>query len=171
MELGIVKHTLKEQPKFLLDGMLGSLARWLRLLGYDTLYCETQSDDEILEQTQHRILLTRDTLLLTRAQKQGVTVINPGSGSIEEMLQRLQDELGIRFLIDPNQSRCPQCNSPLLSATREEIQDRVPQKSLIRHHQFWQCVNPQCRKVYWQGRHWVRIQQTLDKLRIPEHAK
>ncbi len=157
----------REQPKFILDGMLGSLARWLRLLGFNTLYYETQSDDEILEQTEHRILLTRDKTLLVRAQKHGVMVINPGSGLIQEMLQHLQDRLRICFLGDPNQSRCPQCNSHLKSTTRKEIQDRVPKKSLDRHHQFWQCLNPQCGKVYWQGRHWTRIQQTLDNLRIP----
>lgn len=163
-----MKQPRSDQPKFILDGMLGSLTRWLRLLGFDTLFCEIQMDDEILEQTEHRILLTRDKTLLVRAQKQGLNAINPGTGPIQKMLQHLQNTLGICFLGDPNQSRCPQCNSPLILATQEEIQDRVPKKSLDRHHQFWQCVNPQCRKVYWQGRHWTRIQQTLDNLRHPD---
>ncbi len=152
------------QLRFILDGMLGSLARWLRLLSYDTLYSDTQSDDEILDQVQDRVLLTRDIELITRARALGLKVMNPGDGPVDTMLKLLQDELGVRFTENPNRSRCPQCNTPVRSVPKEEVESYVPEGSFKRHHQFWRCTNPTCQKVYWQGRHWIRIRRILNKL-------
>ncbi|MFX0078811.1 MAG: Mut7-C RNAse domain-containing protein [Candidatus Hermodarchaeota archaeon] len=152
------------QQRFILDGMLGSLARWLRLFGYDTLYCNTQSDDEILDQVQDRVLLSKDIELISRARALGLEAMNPGEGSVETMLHTLQDEMGVRFTEDPNRSRCPQCNTPVRPISKEEVEGEVPAGSFKRHHQFWRCTNPACQKVYWQGHHWKRIRRTLNQL-------
>ena len=152
------------QPRFILDGMLGSLARWLRLLGYDTLYFDTQPDDEILDQVQDRVLLSRDIELITRAHARGLSAMNPGEGTLETMLQSLKAELGLRFTEDPNRSRCPQCNTQVQPVPKEEVEGDVPEGSFKHHHQFWRCKNPACQKVYWQGRHWIRIRRTLSQL-------
>ncbi|MFX1581960.1 MAG: Mut7-C RNAse domain-containing protein [Promethearchaeota archaeon] len=149
---------------FIADAMLGSLARWLRLLGYDTLYCETQSDDEILERIHNRILLTRDKELIVRAKQLRYRVLNPGSGSVGSMLQQLQQELEIPFVADPDLSRCAKCNSPLQKCERHKVQNIVPEGSLRKHQSFWQCTNNECQKVYWQGRHWTRIKNTLNQI-------
>ncbi|MFX1565331.1 MAG: Mut7-C RNAse domain-containing protein [Promethearchaeota archaeon] len=149
---------------FIVDAMLGSLARWLRLLGYDTLYCETQSDDEILERVDSRILLTRDKELMLRAKKLEYRVLNPGSKSVGSMLKQLQQTLRITFLADPDLSRCPKCNAPLQKRNRVQVRTLVPKGSLKNHQNFWQCTNKECQKVYWQGRHWTRIKNTLNKL-------
>ena len=152
------------QPQFILDGMLGSLARWLRLFGFDTLYCDTQSDDEILDQIQDRVLISRDIELVTRARSRGLRAVNPGAGTIEKMLQSLQDELRVRFTDDPSQSRCPQCNTPVRPVPKEEVKTDVPEGSFKRHNLFWRCTNPTCQKVYWQGRHWIKIRRILNQL-------
>ena len=149
---------------FIVDAMLGSLARWLRLLGFNTLYCETQTDDEILKQIHERILLTRDKELLTRALNRGFRVVNPGHGPIRLMLQRLEEEVGVEFIADPNKSRCAKCNSKLSPRNRSQVESQVPLGSLHNHDRFWQCLNSQCQKVYWQGRHWTRIKNTLKKM-------
>jgi uncharacterized protein with PIN domain len=159
-----VSQSPPTQRRFILDGMLGSLARWLRLFGYDTLYCATQSDDEILNEVQDRVLLSRDIELVTRARKLGLRAINPGEGSVEKMLQSLQNELGVRFTDDPNRSRCPQCNTLVRPVPKEEVEADVPEGSFKRHNQFWRCTNPTCQKVYWQGRHWKRIRRTLNQM-------
>ncbi|MFW9830863.1 MAG: Mut7-C RNAse domain-containing protein [Candidatus Thorarchaeota archaeon] len=155
-----------EHPKFIVDAMLGELARWLRFLGYDSIYCESEFDEEILASTQNRILLTRDKQLILQAQTRGLTAINPGNPPIQHMLQRLHDALGIRFKADPNKSRCPHCNERLNLAAPIEVQSRVPQGSLQHHKQFWQCQNLSCQKIYWQGSHWTKIKDTLDKLNM-----
>lgn len=153
------------KPRFIVDAMLSSLARWLRFLGYDTLYCETQSDNEILERVGDLILLTRDKELILRAKNRGFHVLNPGSGSKKAMLEKLEQELDIQFVANPDRSRCPKCNSGLQRKSRNQVLDQVPLGSLRNHETFWQCDNSDCRQVYWQGRHWTRIQNTLRQLR------
>ncbi len=153
-----------KETTFIVDAMFGSLARWLRLLGFDTLYCPTQSDDEILDEINSRILVTRDGELIDRARKQGFQVVNPGIGAIRDMLQRIKQELKINFVVDPTQSRCAQCNSLLLERTRSQVQNFVPSGSLRNHDTFWQCTNPSCKQVYWQGRHWTRIKKTVKQI-------
>lgn len=153
--------TASTTPSFIVDGMLGSLARWLRLLGFDTIYCDNWSDDAILSATGSRVLLTRDKELLSRAANLGLVVINPGHGSIANQLLRLRQNLCITFEVSPARCRCPRCNHPLIQVAKPQVSDRVPPASLRRHAEFWECSNPECRKVYWQGRHWQRIKQTL----------
>lgn len=160
----VMPKIFQPNPKFILDAMFGSLARWLRFLGYDTLFCATQTDDEILDRVDARVLLTRDKELIRRAQNQGFVVLNPGHHSIRLMLQKLQEDLGITFMADPSKSRCPECNSPIEIVSRQEVIDKVPSGSLKRHNSFWQCKNEKCQKVYWQGRHWTRIKKTLAQL-------
>ncbi|MFX0168509.1 MAG: Mut7-C RNAse domain-containing protein [Candidatus Hodarchaeota archaeon] len=150
--------------KFIVDAMLGSLSRWLRFLGFDTWFCATQTDDEILDRVNSRVLLTRDKELIHRALHRGCTVVNPGYRSIRSMLQKLQEELGLQFVADPMKSRCPECNSSIKVVGHNEVIGLVPSKSLHRHDTFWQCENKTCLKVYWQGRHWTRIQKTLAQL-------
>lgn len=148
-------------PFFIVDGMLGTLARWLRLLGFDTIYCDNWSDDEILKATGTRTLLTRDKQLLSRAQARGLNAINPGHCSIANQLLRLREQSHITFEADPARCRCPHCNHLLRSVSKAKVSDRVPAGSLRRYTQFWECRNPECRQVYWQGRHWQRIGRTL----------
>ena len=152
---------IKTKPTFILDGMLGSLARWLRLLGFDVLYCKDRTDDEILSIVNDRILLTRDKELLVRAQNQGFKAFNPGPPPITQMLRWLQERLRLSFNIDPDQSRCSLCNSRLSPARPNDVRNDVPPKSFRHQRQFWQCTNQDCQKVYWQGRHWRRIRLTL----------
>jgi len=157
-------------PSFLLDGMLGSLARWLRLLGYDTIYLRNPPDGELLStaRNQHRILLTRDRSLLEQARRLGITALNPGPAPVRGMLFRLHKQLGINLNPDPNCSRCPHCNAPLTPATPDQVKGLIPPGSLQHHSRFWQCTNPDCRHVYWQGSHWRRIRQTLQ---LPEEEQ
>jgi uncharacterized protein with PIN domain len=151
-----------DRPTFILDGMFGSLARWLRLLGYDTIFCNDWVDDDILEAIGDRILLTRDKQLIERAHQRKLKAFNPGSRPIYKMLRRLQAHLGITFILNPSKSRCSHCNAPLAHAPPKTVKDCVPPGSYHQHTLYWQCTNPDCRHVYWQGRHWSRIQAILN---------
>ncbi len=160
----------RDKPTFACDAMLGSLARWLRILGFDTLYFEDKADTDILSSVGKRILLTRDKELLQRAHRQGLKAFNPGTLRMRSMLQNLKKELQITYNLDPAQSRCSLCNSLLKSAKPDDVKDRVPPGSLSHHNKFWECISPECRQVFWQGRHWRRIQQTLHEL-LPSDNK
>jgi uncharacterized protein with PIN domain len=152
--------------RFLADAMLGSLARWLRLLGYDTIYAGNLSDPLILErlgEDRERILLTRDRGLCRRALKMGYRCILLQGYDLEEDLYTVARRTGIRLSIDPSRSRCPICNAPLREATREEVKGKVPSNILKRHERFWICTG--CGKVYWRGGHWRGIEETLKRVK------
>jgi uncharacterized protein with PIN domain len=159
-----VNNDPKSKPQFIVDGMLGSLARWLRLLGFDTLYCDDWSDDQILKTIGNRILLTRDKELLARALQSGFQATNPGKESIKSMLRVLQNEYNLTYVIDPKRSRCSLCNASLTSVLPSKVRNQVPKGTLRHQKEFWQCTDSRCQHVFWQGAHWKRILRTVQEL-------
>ncbi|HID18082.1 TPA: hypothetical protein EYP27_00905 [Candidatus Bathyarchaeota archaeon] len=156
----------RTEPSFLVDGMLGSLARWLRMLGYDVEYEAERGDEELLEAAAKsgRILLTSDLELYRRAARKTLEAYLVEVGKRDEALQKLSKRFRLRLTLNPELSRCPLCNTPLKSATRKEISGRIPPTVLRRKRRFWICRNPNCRKVYWRGSHWDKIKETLRKV-------
>jgi uncharacterized protein len=148
------------KPNFLLDAMLGTLARWMRIGGYDTEYKKNQTDNELIEETLRsgRILLTRDKDLAKKAFKKGLKIIYLKSESDEANLAFLVSELKISF--DLSNSRCPKCNGLLKGVSKEEVKEKVPQRSYNTVEVFWICES--CRSIYWRGSHWSRITETLE---------
>lgn len=133
--------------------MLGKLARWLRIMGYDTSYTSGLNDSELmsLASAEGRIILTRDKELFERATKKGIGSIFIKSLSISSEL----DELSSFLKEKPEGSRCPLCNTLLQQLNRSEINSiEVPKINPI-----WLCNK--CGKVYWHGSHWKRITETL----------
>ncbi len=153
--------------RFLADAMLGSLARWLRMLGYDTLYAGSLSDYSILEmlgRDDGRILLTRDRGLCRRALNKGYRCILLREFSVEDDLYILARKLKLELRVDPSRSRCPVCNAPLREARREEVEGKVPPSILRLHDKFWICTG--CGKVYWRGGHWRGIEEVLKRVKL-----
>ncbi len=150
--------------KFIADMMLGRLARWLRLYGYDTLY-GIEDDDEILRiaRAEGRVLLTRDATLAERARKLGVEAILLGSNSFEEQVEELR-RYGVEFReLFPANARCPKCNGPIRPASKEEVKDRVPPTVYEKYDEFYICQN--CGQIYWPGRQWREMLRIDKKLR------
>ncbi len=139
--------------------MLGSLARWLRIGGYDTEYVKDTPDDSLLDQAerQGRILVTRDEVLAERARKRGIRYILLESGSDEGALVRIASELGITY--DPTSSRCPKCNGVLKSIPKAEVEGKIPEGTYRVVDEYWRCEV--CGSFYWRGSHWLRIVETL----------
>lgn len=151
--------------EFAVDGMLGKLARWLRMLGYDTKYFNNMDDDEILKvaSEENRILLTRDYQFFRKANAHGVRAIFIDGRTHAERLAELSRHLNIRLEIDISESRCPKCNTKIRQASKEEIRDRVPKSTYNLYDEFWVC--PGCNQVYWKGSHWRKINNTLNHAR------
>lgn len=151
-------NDLPEPPpvRFVVDVMLGSLARWLRRLGYDTDYASTREDAELVRiaRAEQRILLTRDRPL---AERRGLRALWIASQSLDEQLRQVTTA----FPLEPGRCppRCSECNSPLLSAEPAEVANRVPPYVLRQHRHFQHC--PGCGRVYWPGSHWSGIQDRL----------
>ncbi len=141
--------------------MLGSLARWLRFMGYDTAYPSPMGDTELIAKAraEDRVLLTRDKELAARLP--GAVLIR--TDVLEEQIREVAAVLPLR-LVDPL-SRCSVCNAKIEPVSSEQVKDLVPEGVLSRHDAFWRC--PQCGRVYWQGTHWDRMVQRLDRLDLP----
>lgn len=147
--------------RFVLDVHLGKLARYLRLLGFDTLYRNDYSDADLarLASAEQRILLTRDRDLLKRAMVTHgffVRATDPRR-QIEEVLDRLD----LYRAIQPFQ-RCARCNGLLAAVSRCRVWERLPPKTRLYVEAFWECG--QCGQLYWEGSHVPHIRRFIESL-------
>ena len=149
--------------KFVADGMLGSLARWLRMMGHDVEFPAVLDDDKlmVLAKKENRILLTRDLELYKRSTTRGIDVFYVEGKNESERLGALAKRFGITLEIDLSVSRCPRCNTMIQPVSKEEIANKVEKNTFAHYDEFWVC--PKCGKVYWQGAHWPKIRETLEE--------
>ena len=148
-------------PRFLADAMLGRLARWLRILGYDAEYFPGE-DDDLLRQARHegRVLLTRDTRLLQRRPLPPHLFIE--SDHVMEQLRQVVATLGLDPTAPPTR-RCSCCNVVLEPRDRTQVTGMVPEFVWSRHEVFWAC--PRCHRIYWAGTHQRRMEEAIKTLR------
>lgn len=148
--------------KFLADGMLGKLTRWLRMLGYDTKYADNHEDEKLVEiaKREDRILLTRDYELYRLANSRQVHAFLVEEKTRTAQLMSLSKQFQLILELDPNSSRCPKCNSKISYAEKKTIRDKIPSTTAQVYSEFWKC--PKCGKIYWQGAHWKKIVKTLN---------
>lgn len=153
------------EPKFVVDNMLGTVARWLRILGYDTVYDGKASDWQILRRAEleKRIIVTRDRALHNKALKLGLKSILLWENDMAERLAHIAAVAGINLGVDLERTRCPEDNTPLVKVDKEKVRDRVPPAVYRLHSDFWEC--PRCGKVYWVGSHWRMIERILGSAR------
>jgi uncharacterized protein with PIN domain len=145
--------------RFAADSMLGSLARKLRLYGFDVFYESTIEDDELLRvcSEQGRALVTSDRQLYSACLKKGlVGVLVTTRGDVDATVQ-VFDALGLHPELSPGRSRCPLCNGEIREITSEEARRSVRPGVLGHHKTFYRCVS--CQQVYWEGSHWFRLKQ------------
>lgn len=149
-----------EPPPLLVDAMLGRLCKWLRLMGFDAIYANHWSDAQIAAQAraQARTVLTRDREL---TRQKGIRCLFIDSQALEVQICQVVRILGLPSAQSP--TRCPQCNTPLNDATREQAQAHVPRYVWETQSKFGYC--PACDHYYWQGTHWQHVQSTLERVK------
>ena len=146
-------------PKFLVDGMLGSLARKLRVFGFDTLYLAGAQDEKLLDlaRRQHRIIVTADGQLSARSVRKGLSCIpvrgNTDGVRLKEVLSGAE-RVGVSLTQGP--SRCALCNGVLRKTAKGELR-ALPQGVVSRHRLFYVCGD--CGQVYWRGTHWKKLRR------------
>jgi uncharacterized protein with PIN domain len=145
--------------RFIADAMLGRLARWLRLLGFDTLYYPDISDRRLLRlaRAEDRMILTRDTHFLSKDTGDCLFIES------EDLTQQLDQVIRSLDLRLPGESRCSNCNGLLLRVEdKADIADSVPEHVYLSHNHFMKC--PGCGNVYWEGSQYRRIRQRVLEL-------
>ncbi|MEW8626042.1 MAG: Mut7-C RNAse domain-containing protein [Candidatus Thiodiazotropha sp.] len=145
-------------PKFVTDAHLGKLARYLRLLGFDTLFFNDIGDQRLVQisVSERRILLTRDRALLMRrtiTHGRYVHTIEPWL-QLAEVVERLDLAGQIRPF-----SRCMVCNGTIVTAQKDLIEEELPDQVIRQHDQFWRCRD--CQKIYWQGSHYSKLLKSI----------
>jgi len=161
-ELSQVQTPPPVPARFVLDGHLGRLAVYLRLLGFDTLYKRDCDDDELaqLAGEEKRILLTRDRGLLKRSQVSHGYL--PRSDDPRQQLL----EVSRRYLLKDQMSpwgRCPRCNGIVEPVEKAVVEERLPPQTRESYSDFHRCRA--CGQVYWKGAHSKRIQTLIDAVR------
>lgn len=151
-------------PIFLADAHLGGLARFLRMLGFDTLHENDYHDDDIrrIAEAERRIVLSRDReLLKCREIERGCFV---RALKAEAQLREVAGRYGLAAQARPF-TRCLRCNLPLQPVAKEAAASLVPPKVLKRQQQFTRCAG--CGRIYWPGSHYERMRAALGGLLGP----
>lgn len=152
------------RPRFIADAHLGGLARFLRMLGFDTLYSNDWHDAEIRRRAalEQRTILTRDRdLLKCRDVTHGCFLhARKPEQQLREIVARLQLEREARPF-----TLCLECNVALEPADKAAVADRIPPNAARFYDRFSTCS--QCRSVFWEGSHWKRMQAVLDGVLNP----
>jgi uncharacterized protein with PIN domain len=162
-ENNFIEEIKDEEIKFITDRMLGKLVRWLRILGFDTIYPSFEDNLSLIltARQESRILLTRDANLIKRRNICDFLFIE--SDHWEEQLLGIIK--GLKLKIDFNSkifSRCSLCNCPTKNIDKKEVKNYVPTYVFSTQNKFVYC--PFCKKYYWRGTHWQRMTVKIKKL-------
>jgi len=147
-------------PRFIADTMLGRLATWLRILGYDAEYVRGE-DAALIARAREtgRILLTRDTGLVRRRGLPPHLLVQ--SDRVSEQLRQVIQTFQLTPA-GPQARRCPRCNAVVEPRTKVEVFGRVPEFVWSRQDAFWGC--PACGRLYWAGSHRRRMDDAIRTL-------
>lgn len=149
--------------RFLLDAMLGDVARILRMCGHDAAYCldrDVEADDELLALAteEDRVLVTRDRQLAARAPE----ALLVESKDTDEQLRELATA-GVDLELAPGE-RCGACNGQLERVTAAEgSQEDRPEYVPDDADPLWRCDD--CGQCFWRGSHWDDVDARLRRVR------
>ncbi|MBI3859873.1 MAG: Mut7-C RNAse domain-containing protein [Thaumarchaeota archaeon] len=156
---------LDADPRFVVDAMLGSFARKLRILGLDASYYRLGGDQGIIEvaRRERRVILTADRSLAETARARhipAVLVRGPSDGRRLSSVLLAAGPLGLR--ITRGVPLCSLCGGGLQVVGRAEVVGRVPPRVFARHRKFFRCSG--CGRHYWKGSHWKKLRSFGSRL-------
>ena len=148
--------------RFVADVHLGSLARNLRLLGFDTTWERDLTDEEIVDIAcnEQRIILTRDKGILKNGRvTHGYWLRNTDPlRQLDEVVRAIDLGRDIRPY-----TRCMECNGEVQPVARSAVAHSVPLQVFLVYRDFKQCQR--CHRVYWKGSHLRRLDKTIERAR------
>ncbi|OQX64412.1 MAG: hypothetical protein B5M55_06140 [Desulfococcus sp. 4484_242] len=152
------------ETRFIADTNIGNIVKYMRALGLD-VHCDlTLCPREItrISNQEKRTILTRSRKLLKRRDVTRGIFIRPGT--TVQQIRQIIHLLSLKEAIAPF-SRCLVCNTPLVKTTKESVYDRIPPKVRAFCNDYAYCSG--CDRIYWQGTHFARIKQVVDRILAP----
>jgi uncharacterized protein with PIN domain len=151
--------------KFIADNNVGKLARWLRLIGYDTLLFRQKDDRQMIKTalSEDRAILTKDSQFMRRrlVVDGRLKAIHIKQDNPDLQVQEVVQTLNLDYHFKPF-SLCLECNQGLISRDKEEVQNRVPAHVSETQTHYTEC--PTCHRIYWRGTHWQAMVRKLQEL-------
>jgi len=142
--------------------MLGKLAKWLRMLGFDTRYIPDADDDELVRVAvrEDRYLLTRDRRLCDRRMVRKRCVFVDWGDTKSQVAQVLR---ALDLYVDPGNlfTRCAVCNGEIVPLAKVDVEGRVPPYVYQTQSEFGQCTG--CHRIYWRGTHIQHVMEALEE--------
>ena len=151
-------------PRFLADRTVGRLAKWLRILGYDTVYLPQLSPQGLMREgrRQGRIIVTRDTRILR--QKNAPSFVFIRDNHFRQQLQQVAS--ACRLTPTTLFSRCSECNQLVEATAKGTLRDSVPEYVWQTQDTFHRC--PQCHRIYWGATHKAHVLEELRRMGMTE---
>ena len=166
--------------EFLADNMLGRLARWLRILGYDAIYSKKGIGQFEIKKalSEHRTILTRNSRLLKKSHslfassnyesQEGDMNIETHSNRVlfisnDNWIQQVRQvirEFGLEFNKDIFLTRCGDCNNKLILLSKEKVKRKIPDYVFQTQCNFHGCSK--CKRIYWQGTHYFQMEKLIE---------
>lgn len=151
---------------FLVDGMLGNVAKKLLLFGYDAEYISDMGDLELIQKAKNedRIIISKDRQLIANAKKSAIQTIQiTKEDEIEQFLEILDTVRLELNEISGDTARCTKCNSSTTQISKSKISNKIPSRVLEFNEKFWEC--DKCKQIYWEGTHIKKLQDFLNKIK------
>lgn len=155
--------------KFILTNELGRLARWLRIIGFDTTYFKSSNIGTLIIESlrEDRFIITRRQSKIDDLQKRTLML---SSDALAEQLKEVIGKLNLKINENEMFKRCTLCNAELIEVKKEEAKELIPEYVYKTQNDFRQCSV--CKRIYWQGSHWgnvtAAIKEILERNQIPE---
>lgn len=153
------------KQKFIADGMLGRLARWLRILGFDTEYFSGKDKYFMLwkARKEKRVILTRDINLFAQNKDNCVFIKS------EDLKQQIKELIKMTELVLKKElffSRCNVCNNILKQKNLVDVIDKIPEYVAKTQRNFSYCNI--CGRIYWQGTHCKKMFEFISSIETDE---
>jgi uncharacterized protein with PIN domain len=150
----------ENEIRFVAERTLGKLAKWLRILGFDTIYEANIAGERLVDKVGDRILLSRtERIRNMKITKECIFITSdhPFEQLREVVLVLAIEEKDIRLF-----SRCIQCNASIRSIEKNAVRGKVPDYIWETHDAFHTCSH--CRRIYWSGSHVQRSRDMVNEL-------
>jgi uncharacterized protein with PIN domain len=149
-----------KKRKFIVTKELGKLAKWLRILGYDSAYYRKKDVPGLIIKTlrEERVLLTRSPGL---SKYKGIRTVIIKHDHVEDQIEQVAGELELPLNEEEMFHICVECNAPLEDISKKNAEGRVPEYVFRTQEEFKQC--PKCDKIFWKGTHWDMVSGWLGK--------